>query len=61
MVSNFFAFHNATLNEYYTGFLDMPVGNGISDGSWIIYGAYITCGIVGPWIYTYPLFPGSWL
>jgi hypothetical protein len=39
------SFHFATIEEYYTGGLFLPVLNGISDGSFGLIGMYILMGI----------------
>lgn len=41
------SFYFATLEEYYTGGLYLGVGNGVTDGSVLIMGIFIYCGLVG--------------
>ena len=46
-VSILTCFHFATLNEYYVGTLVLPMFNGITDGSVIIYIVMVITGILG--------------
>ena len=41
------AFYFSTLEEYYTGGLYLGIGNGVTDGSALIIGLFIYCGIYG--------------
>ena len=41
------AFYFSTLEEYYTGGLYLGIGNGVTDGSALIIGFFIFCGING--------------
>lgn len=40
-------FHFSTLEEYYTGGLFLGPGNGVTDGSVIFFGLFITMGFIG--------------
>lgn len=45
-------FYFATMEEYYTGGLFLGPGNGITDGSIIIIGLFMYCGVVGTAVFT---------
>lgn len=47
MMSASACFHLSTLEEYYTGGLFLGPGNGISDGSVIVYIVFIVMGALG--------------
>ena len=50
------SFHFSTLEEYYIGGLFLRPGNGVSDGSLMIFSVFIYCGIYGnDWVF-YPIF-----
>lgn len=40
-------FFFAMLEEYFKGIMVLPVGNGVSDGSIVLFWGYFTCGIFG--------------
>jgi hypothetical protein len=46
-MQNMTVFHFATLEEYYTGSLDLPPCNGVSDGSIFIIIFFIVIGAIG--------------
>ena len=54
-------FHFSTLEEYYIGTLDLPPLNGVSDGSIIIIGFYLACGIIDNSKMALNVRPGEWL
>lgn len=41
------SFHFSTLEEYYTGGLFLGIGNGVTDGSIVLIGMFIFCGVAG--------------
>lgn len=41
------SFHFSTIEEYYTGGLDLGPGNGVSDGTAFVCGIFIIMGIFG--------------
>lgn len=51
----------ATLNEYYTGCLELPVCNGVTDGSFLIIGGLILTTILGCEIWVIPVTDVSWM
>jgi hypothetical protein len=61
IVSIYAAFHFVTLEEYYSGFLYMPLGNPVSDGSIVLIGVCIFSGIVGNNFWATPWIDGTWL
>ena len=58
---NLTVFNFATLEEYYTGSLDLPPMNGVSDGSVLIIGLYLAIGIVGSDKMALNVRPGDWM
>ncbi len=62
LIGSYFAFHLATLEEYYVGTMIMPRFNQISDGSVVIIGAAIVTGCIGGnTVWTTEIMSGSWL
>jgi hypothetical protein len=52
-------FHFSTLEEYYTGGLFLGPGNGISDGSLVIYILFIIMGMFGNEFWLWKIIDGS--
>lgn len=61
LIASYFAFHFATLEEYYVGTMIMPRFNQISDGSILILSFTIFTGIIGNKFWTTAAFDGEWL
>jgi len=51
-VSLYCGFHFATLNEYYVGSLDLPIFNGVSDGSAVLIAILLITAVLGPGFWT---------
>lgn len=49
------SFHFSTLEEYYTGGLFLPPGNGVTDGSLAVYLTFILMTIVGNEFWRWPI------
>ena len=45
------AFYFATMEEYYTGGLFLGPGNGITDGSIVLIGLFVYCGVFGQGVF----------
>lgn len=52
LVASTGAFYFATLEEYYTGGLFLGPGNGITDGSIVLIGLFIYCGVFGTGLFS---------
>ena len=61
MIGIYSAFHFVTLEEYYSGYLYLPIFNGVSDGSIAIVALSFATGFVGNNIWATPLVDGTWL
>lgn len=61
MISVFSAFHFVTLEEYYSGYLYLPIFNGVSDGSIFLIALSIFTGLVGNNYWATPWIDGRWL
>jgi hypothetical protein len=61
MICIYSAFHFVTLEEYYSGYLYLPIFNGVSDGSIAIVALSFATGFVGNNIWATPLYDGTWL
>jgi hypothetical protein len=48
-------FYFCTLEEYYTGGLFLPLGNGVTDGSVVFIALFMMCGIAGNDIFLYQI------
>lgn len=55
-ISLYSCFFFGTLEEYYVGFLTMPPGNMVSDGSCVLLLLYFITGCTGSWIMSVRLF-----
>lgn len=51
-------FHVCTADEYYTGILVLPEGNGVTDGSIILYTILIVAGTFGPDVFIKEAYSG---
>lgn len=49
------SFHFSTLEEYYTGGLFLPPGNGVTDGSLAVFMTFIFMAIAGNEFWRWPL------
>ena len=52
-------FYFEIIHQYYTGKLVLGVGNGVTDGSVLMYGLYIFSGIKGNEVFKYVIKVGS--
>ena len=52
-------FYFEIIHQYYTGKLVLGVGNGVTDGSVLMYGLYIFSGIKGNEVFKYVIEVGS--
>lgn len=55
------AFHFITLEEYYSGYLFLPMFNGVSDGSVFIILSSLYSATQGNNMWATPLYDGTWL
>jgi hypothetical protein len=55
-ISLYSCFYFGTLEEYYVGFLKLPPGNMVSDGSCFLLLLYFITGCTGSWILSVRLF-----
>lgn len=61
MMCVYSAFHFVTLEEYYSGYLYLPIFNGVSDGSIAIVGLSFLTATVGNNVWATPVIDGTWL
>jgi hypothetical protein len=61
LVCIYSAFHFVTLEEYYSGYLYLPIFNGVSDGSIVIVLLSFFTAYYGNNFWATPYIDGTWL